>query len=42
MNSAATPGMEFRKDGLVCEIRAPLQTIRPFAKDRVPRSPRVA
>jgi PAS domain S-box-containing protein len=26
--------MDFLSDGLVCEIRAPLQTIRPFAKDR--------
>lgn len=26
--------LEFLADGLVCEIRAPLQTIRPFAKDR--------
>ncbi len=34
--------MEFRKDGLVCEIRVPLQTIRPFAKDRVPEALAIA
>lgn len=27
--------MEFRADGLICEIRAPLETIRPFGKNRV-------